>query len=159
MDLDLRTFTYMLVMLYFEEEEEREKSTRSHAFLTAAGKMAGALAAADRLGLAQSEVQIQCAFMDAIEELGPRPPYEVSRNLARKKYDLALMRLVMKAMGWKSPRYVARSTKLGRNTHVVIYDRDDRSYPAFLGDLVVPQGFPTMEAAQAWADEHLNIRD
>lgn len=54
------------------------------------------------------------------------------------------------------PRYVARDMQSGRFTFHAIYDRERASWPAIIGGKMVPSSFPSLDEAQAWADEHLN---
>lgn len=56
----------------------------------------------------------------------------------------------------RTPRYVARDMRSGRFTFHAIYDQERRSYPTLLGGKAIPQSFPSLDEAQAWADEHLN---
>jgi hypothetical protein len=103
-----------------------------------------------------TDTEVEMAFLDLRRAAGPRPPFEASRNLARKDYDRAMTQALIEALKWPAPRYVARASKLGVHTVNVIYDEAKQAYPALLSNLRVPQSFPSPAEAQAWADEHLN---
>jgi hypothetical protein len=93
-------------------------------------------------GQSRKTVRVSLAVQDAAQALKEGRVCRCAQRWARGFAD------------GEQPRYVARMGTLPAVP--AIYDTKSHGWPVIQSGLKVPQSFPTLDDAQAWADEHLN---